>query len=177
MDDFKQTYLSQQEKDLASREPKPLTGKEAFKPLHVSFGSWKETNPKDAVGVRKVPLSVVPSGVMTELGLALLEGARKYGRHNYRVAGIRYSVYYDAAMRHLMSWWEGEDIDRDSGLSHVTKAIATLTVLRDAMIRRSYSDDRPPKMIDGWLVGMNEKAGSIIDSYPDAKPPHTEKPL
>ena len=33
--DFKQTYLSQQEKDLASREPKPLTGKDVFTPLTV----------------------------------------------------------------------------------------------------------------------------------------------
>jgi hypothetical protein len=170
--EFKQTYLSQHEKDLASREPVPLTGHDVFK-----GPTSKETNPKDAVGVRKVPLSVVPSGVMAELGLALLEGARKYGRHNYRVAGIRYSVYYDAAMRHLMSWWEGENVDPDSGLSHVTKAIATLTVLRDAMMRDKYTDDRPPKMPEGWVQHMNELAGKIIVKYPDPVAPHTEKPL
>lgn len=32
-DDFIVTYLSQKEKDLASREPKPLTGKDVFVPF------------------------------------------------------------------------------------------------------------------------------------------------
>ena len=81
----------------------------------------KATNPKDAVGIKKVPLSTVSSKVIMEMGLGMLEGARKYGRHNYRVAGVRASVYYDACMRHLMAWWEGEDIDPDSGLHHIIK--------------------------------------------------------
>ena len=62
----------------------------------------KETNPKDAVGIKKAPMSTVSAAVIAELGLAMMEGARKYGRHNYRVSGIRMSVYYDAALRHLM---------------------------------------------------------------------------
>ncbi|NBT76566.1 MAG: hypothetical protein EBT15_11515 [Betaproteobacteria bacterium] len=33
----------------------------------------KATNPKDAVGIRKAPLSTVPSGVMAEVGVAMLE--------------------------------------------------------------------------------------------------------
>ncbi len=61
----------------------------------------KEMNPKDGVGTGKVPMSTVPAVVLAEIGLAMLEGARKYGRHNYRVAGIRASVYYDAMLRHM----------------------------------------------------------------------------
>lgn len=134
----------------------------------------KDTNPKDAVGTRKVPLSTVPAPVMAEVGLAILEGARKYGRHNWRVAGIRASVYYDATLRHLMAWWEGEDVDPDSGLSHVTKAIASLVVLRDAMLRDNVTDDRPPRTADGWVAELNAKAGEVIDRYPGAKEPYTE---
>ncbi len=143
----------------------------------ISTNSVKDTNPKDAVGTKKTPLSTVPSGPLMELGLAMLEGARKYGRHNYRQAGIRGSVYYDAVMRHMMQWYEGEDIDPDSGLSHITKAIATLVVLRDGMIRDMWVDDRPPKMSEDWLKLLNEKAGDIIEKYPDAKDPITEKGL
>lgn len=135
----------------------------------------KETNPKDAVGVRKVPFSVVPSQVIGEVGLALLEGGRKYGRHNYRVAGIRVSVYYDAALRHLTQWWEGQDMDPDSGLSHVTKAISTLVVLRDAMINGKFTDDRPPSIDEKVWPEMNKLAGEIIDRYPDAKPPYVKE--
>ena len=139
------------------------------------MSDMKETNPKDAVGVRKVPLSTVSSTVLMELGLAMLEGDRKYGRHNYRVIGVRTSVYYDAAMRHLMAWWEGEDIDPDSGLSHITKAMSCLCVLRDAMINSKVCDDRPPKQKEDWIKALNEKAGDIIDKYPDAKEPYTEE--
>lgn len=134
----------------------------------------KDTNPKDAVGVRKVPFSVVPAPVLGELALALLEGARKYGRHNYRVAGVRASVYYDAALRHLMAWWEGQDLDPDSGLSHVTKAIASLTVLRDSMLQGNWTDDRPPASSLEWLAQLNGRAGEIVDRYPDAKPAHVK---
>lgn len=135
----------------------------------------KRTNPKDAVGTRKVPLSTVPAAVIAEIGLAMLEGARKYGRHNYRIAGVRASVYYDAALRHLMAWWEGEDIDPDSGLSHVTKALACLTVLRDAMRNGKCNDDRPPS-VPSWIADLNRAAGEIVDRYPDAKAPHVRKP-
>jgi hypothetical protein len=134
----------------------------------------KDTNPKDAVGTKKVPMSTIPGPVIMEAGLALLEGARKYGRHNYREAGVRASVYYDATFRHLMAWWEGEDIDPDSGLSHVTKAIAGLIVLRDSMMKGNWKDDRPPKVVAGWVQELNKKAGDIIEKIPNAVKPYTE---
>jgi len=134
----------------------------------------KNSNPKDAIGIKKAPMSTVSAPVLMEMGLAMLEGDRKYGRHNYRVIGVRSSVYYDAAMRHLMAWWEGEDIDPDSGISHVTKALSCLSVLRDAMINEKFTDDRPPKIKDGWIQELNKKAAEIIERYPDAKDPHTQ---
>jgi hypothetical protein len=135
----------------------------------------KETNPKDCVGIKKVPFSVVSAPVIAEIGLAMMEGARKYGRHNYRVAGVRASVYYDACLRHLMAWWEGEDIDPDSGLSHVGKAMACLTVLRDGMMVGNWVDDRPPKSKSGWVQEMNKEAEVIIAKYPTSLPPYIEK--
>ena len=110
----------------------------------IQFGKLKETNPKDLVGTSKAPMSTVSAAVMAEIGVAMLEGACKYGRHNYRSTGVRASVYYDATMRHLMTWWEGEDIDPDSQMSHVTKAITSLVVLRDSMIQGMMTDDRAP---------------------------------
>lgn len=136
--------------------------------------SEKASNPKDSVGVRKAPMHVVPQEVLAEIGLGMLEGARKYGAHNYRVAGIRASVYYDAAMRHLMAWWEGENLDPDSGLSHVVKALCTLVVLRDAMHAGTWTDDRPPRLDPAWMAGFNDLAAQIIDRRPDAVEPFTQ---
>jgi len=41
-----------------------------------------------------------------------------------------------------MAFYGGEDCDQDSGLSHITKAIAGLIILRDAMLNDSVVDDR-----------------------------------
>lgn len=137
----------------------------------------KDTNPKDAVGTAKVPsFSVMPRRVVAEVALALLEGARKYGRHNYRAAGVRASVYVDATDRHLSAWWEGQDIDPDSGLSHITKAIASLTVLRDSMLEGNVTDDRPPSVTDAetWVSRLNDFAKKLLERHPNAVEPWTQ---
>lgn len=154
----------------------PYTGEDNCRTCFRPNSNNKETNPKDAVGTAKSPASVIPRGVVQELGLAMLEGARKYGRHNYRNAGVRASVYFDAANRHLDAWWEGEDVDPDSGLSHIIKCIASLTVLRDSMMHENWTDDRPPKMKNRtWLVELNAKAKAVIDKYPHPKDAYLDK--
>ena len=136
----------------------------------------KDTNPKDAVGVRKWrQFTTVPYTVIWELGIAMLEGARKYGRHNYRIAGVRASVYVDAAMGHITTWWEGEDIDDESNLSHITKAMASLAVLRDAMIQNKFVDDRPPKTdMAAFKASMQSAVDSIFERIPEAKTAYVE---
>lgn len=137
------------------------------------MSNTKATNPKDALGIKKVPMSTIPSPVIAEVGVGMLEGASKYGRHNFRCIGVRGSVYYDATMRHLMAWWEGEDIDADSGLSHVTKAICSLVVLRDAMMQGKFNDDRPPRS-GPWLPDLNGRSEALFNKYPDPVKPYTE---
>ncbi len=131
----------------------------------------KPTNPKDAIGIRKAPLSTIPMNVVAELGVAMLEGASKYGRHNFRGVGVRTSVYFDATMRHLVSFWEGEDVDPDSGLSHITKAIASLVVLRDAQLQAMATDDRPPRS-QPFYASLNAAAGQMFEKHADKKPKH-----
>lgn len=134
----------------------------------------KDTNPKDAVGTAKVPFSTIPGRVVAEVGLAMMEGALKYGRHNYRAAGVRASVYHDAALRHLTAFWEGQDIDPDSGLSHLVKAIACCVVLRDSQIQGNWVDDRPPKTPGDWVKELNERAKELLGKYPNPLPAFTE---
>ena len=131
----------------------------------------KDTNPKDAIGISKAPMSTVSAAVLMEVGVAMLEGALKYGRHNYRAAGVRASVYYDALMRHAMAWWEGEDIDPDSGMSHVTKAITSLVVLRDAMVQGMCTDDRPPRSAE-FYTALNKLAAEMLAKHADKSPRH-----
>lgn len=134
----------------------------------------KDTNPKDAIGVAKVPLSTVSAPVLGELGLAMMEGALKYGRHNYRVSGVRASVYYDAALRHLLDFYEGQDIDPASGLPHIVKVMACMAVLRDSQIQGNWVDDRPPKSPEGWMEELNNKAKALLEKYPNPVPAYLE---
>lgn len=157
----------------------------------------KPSNPKDALGIMKVPASTLSAPVSSEVGIAMLEGALKYGRHNYRAIGVRASVYYDAVVaRHMALWWEGEEEDPDTcelaeidtgfyngegkpvipgtGLSHITKAIAGLYVLRDAMIQGKFIDDRPPRTAAGWQTKHNKMVKALLKKYPTAVPPYIE---
>lgn len=139
----------------------------------------KDTNPKDAVSGKKARwFSFIPVRVLIGLGLAMYEGTRKYGRHNYRVAGVRASVYVDACTcGHLQPWWEGQDIDPDSGLHHIDKAIASLVVLRDAIYQGNWVDDRPPRVenYDAMMQEAEQHWLAIQKRHPDPVPPWTQK--
>lgn len=102
----------------------------------------KLTNPKDVVGSDKIPLHLWPETATIMGSLGLLDGALKYGRMNWRVAGVRASIYYDAAKRHMNKWFEGEESDPDSGLPHLCHALACLAILVDAEAAGKLNDDR-----------------------------------
>jgi hypothetical protein len=137
----------------------------------------KETNPKESVGIKKWRyFSTIPFTVMAEVGMALVEGARKYGRHNYRITGVKASVYVDASIGHIAQWYEGEDIDKDSSLSHITKAIASLVILRDAMLQDKLIDDRPPKAnLDKVRPELQAVVDELFEKYPDSVPAFTQE--
>lgn len=141
---------------------------------HMEASAPATINPKDALGKAKPPLSVLPCPVLYEIAAGCLEGAFKYRRHNYRVAKIQASVYYDAAMRHLMAYWEGEDIDPDSGINHISKAMACLFVFRDAMMNDMVDDDRPPKAKAGWMDRIQLLVDAVFERHPNPLPPYTE---
>lgn len=120
-------------------------------------------NPKEvaASGEARIPWQCLPVRPLVGAALAMGEGAHKYGRHNYRKMRIKSSVYFDALLRHFFAWWEGEDIDPDSGLHHIDKAIACLLVLRDAQLRGMSDDDRPPVCETGWIKAAGNVFGEM----------------
>lgn len=152
--------------------------KNASKDLGVETStevSTKPSNPKYLAGIKKAPLHCIPTGPLFELGLAMLEGSRKYGRHNYRAIGVRASVYYDAATGHIIDWWEGEDIDPDSGVHHLIKAIACLVVARDSMLMGNFNDDRPLRYPERHgRADFNEQVKGIVDKIPKCVEPYLE---
>ena len=104
-----------------------------------------EPNPKDLIGVTKVPnLSVIPSAAIVHLGRAMQNGSDKYGRMNWREHPVKASIYVDACVRHLMAWNDGEEDAEDSGVHHLGHAMACLGILLDAQEAGNMIDDRVP---------------------------------
>ena len=102
-----------------------------------------DNNPKTAIGRLKPPLHAIPPTALVALGLAMELGEGKYGPMNWRQDGVSSSVYYDAAMRHLLSWWDGEDKAADSGIHHLAHVMACCSILLDAEVVCTLNDDRP----------------------------------
>ncbi|RPJ39911.1 MAG: hypothetical protein EHM35_01070 [Planctomycetaceae bacterium] len=122
-------------------------------------------------------MNVLPCRVLLEMACGMLEGACKYGSHNYRAAGVRASIYYSAALGHLMAFWEGEDIDPDSGLPHIVKAADCIVVLRDSQIAGNWIDDRPPRVPGGsGKPELNKVVEALLKRYPRPVAPFTHDP-
>jgi len=134
----------------------------------------KATNPKDAVGSSKMPLHLWPQTATIYGSLGLLEGMLKYGRNNWREAGVRYSIYHDAVLRHLTACWEGEWFDPDSELPHLSHALACLAIIVDAHSAGMLVDDRQYRgehyreTIDGLTFNVER----LKEKYADRSPQH-----
>jgi len=127
----------------------------------------KPTNPKDAVGAGKLSMHLVPTAVMRYAALGFTEGALKYGKYNWRRAGVRISIYLDAIYRHMARLQEGEWCDGDMlGLDaegelqgtlvpHLASIICCAGIILDAWECDKLTDDRPP---------INAHAGADLDS-------------
>ena len=66
----------------------------------------------------KAPISLVPRSAIVAEAEVLGFGAQKYAAHNWR-KGMKWSRLGDAALRHLLAWIDGEDVDPETGLSHL----------------------------------------------------------
>ena len=117
----------------------------------------KPTNPKDRAATSRLDLSLFPQTAVIYGALAMTEGDLKYGGYNWRVAGVRASVYVAAAMRHLFKWYNGEWADPKTQVPHLGSAIAGLAVLVDAIQCHQLNDDRPPESDVAGLLAASEE--------------------
>lgn len=130
----------------------------------------KATNPKDAIATTKLALDLVPDSGVIYASMAFLEGALKYGKFNWRIAGVRWSVYDAALERHRMKLRAGEWVDPVTGVPHIASMIACLMIIADAHENDKLVDDRPPRsvstpqLIDG-LMKLTEHLKDTFKNY------------
>lgn len=69
-------------------------------------------------GVKLARHDLIPTGALNALATHYGVGSRKYADSNWR-KGYEWSKSYAAMQRHLTAWWGGEDIDAETGSSHM----------------------------------------------------------
>ena len=146
------------------KRPKKTKQENLISSLHAAAvdieSSWKKadfplgSNPKDAHGKRKPSMFAVPPVALVLLGEVMKTGMDKYGLFNWRGTEVKSSVYYDAILRHLMEWRDGEMVDAESGLHPLAHVMACCAILIDAQEQDTLFDDR----------NVSGKARSVIES-------------
>jgi len=114
--------------------------------------SAPDTNPKTRFGRAKPPIGLIPGPALVHMAEAFRDGAEKYGPANWRVDPVSSSTYVDAALRHLLSWYDGEEEAQDSGVHHLGHAAACLAILLDAQAQGTLHDDRPTPGVTASLI-------------------------
>lgn len=123
----------------------------------IIFGITPEQNDKVplVVGVgqagikfdeNKLRFDLVPPEALQEIISVLNYGATKYAARNWE-NGIKYGRIFAALMRHMWTWWSGEEKDQESGLSHLAHAGCCIFFLI-AHTKRQHLlqyDDRPTR--------------------------------
>lgn len=131
----------------------------------------KDTNPKDAIASNKVPLSLVPEILVVYAAMGFLEGALKYGKYNWRIAGVRSSIYIDALKRHIAAYESGEDIS-EHGVPHFSNMLACIGILIDAKVCGKLNDDRPPRatLVPQIIRQMEEDVARLKERFKEHHP-------
>lgn len=104
----------------------------------------KVNNPKDAAANGRVPLHMVPDTLAIFAAMGFAEGDSKYIAYNFRVAGVRATVYVAALKRHLARYTNGEWADKKTGVPHLASVAACTAILIDGHVVGNIIDDRPP---------------------------------
>jgi hypothetical protein len=128
----------------------------------VDGGHTKPSNPKDIIGSRKLDLGLVPDSLIAAAAEGFLEGALKYGRYNWRIAGVAVSIYCAAIRRHLSKYWNGQNRDKTTRVRHLASIICCAGIMLDAELYGKLKDDRPPCPDPDALADLIDEAEATV---------------
>jgi hypothetical protein len=94
----------------------------------------------------KLPIHLVPPSAILAMAEVLEMGAKKYAERNWE-KGMSYSRCYNSAMRHLLAWHDGQDLDPESNLNHLKHVLTNIAFLIEYLNTHTELDDRPEKFL------------------------------
>jgi hypothetical protein len=90
----------------------------------------------------KLPYHLIPWDAMDSIVAVLRFGAAKYGERNWEQGGS-WSRDFGALMRHMTAYWQGQDLDLESGLPHLAHAGCCVLFMLAYFLRKIGTDNRP----------------------------------
>lgn len=105
---------------------------------------WMNMSEAKKYDTGKPPISLFPRSALEAAARVLAKGAATYGRHNWR-NGFEWSRLIDAALRHLHTFADGEDIDGGENGSkelHLANALCCIAFLIEHYEKGLGTDDR-----------------------------------
>ena len=115
-------------------------------------------DPKGAAGALKAPMHLIPPYATEQTSWVHKLGSEKYGPYNWRDTGVCATTYVSAIMRHLNAWRDGEDLDPESGISHIAHIATSCNILLDAGHCGTLQDDRNKKPVPNTFAAAVAKA-------------------
>lgn len=88
----------------------------------------------------KPRFDLLPVQPITEIVEVFTFGAQKYSDRNY--LGLRWSRVAAAGMRHFFAWLRGEELDAETGKSHLAHLGCCVLMLMEMQYWQKGTDDR-----------------------------------
>lgn len=95
-------------------------------------------------GSKKARFDLIPVKPLWELAEHYGIGSLKYADRNWE-KGYKWSLSFAACMRHLQSFWNGEDIDKETGSKHIIASAWHCLAMAEFMETNRQNDDRVKK--------------------------------
>jgi hypothetical protein len=89
----------------------------------------------------KTRYDLIPAYPLEQLAAVYTMGAKKYADENWR-KGISWKRIFSSLNRHLWAFWRGEELDPESGLSHLAHVAWNAFTLLEYTRSRKEFDDR-----------------------------------
>lgn len=125
----KHRYAKAVEEGVLSSVQKKLYDEAAVLIAEADRRAGRKTEEGKKLDQGKWRFSLLPWIAVLEVILVLEFGAKKYAVDNWKKVPEARERYFNATMRHVMSWYQGERNDPETGYNHLAHAVCCLLFL------------------------------------------------
>lgn len=101
---------------------------------HTDTRIWEDWTPQEGVkhDNGKPEFRLIPQQALEDVAKVMSYGAKKYAPDNWRRVPNGHDRYIDAALRHINAHLRGEQLDEESGETHLAHAVCSLMMAMES---------------------------------------------